>query len=128
MWRTAWVPMRKPALIGLAAACLSSFLHAAGGRKPFSVYDFSKGVDTYHAPVTLPDGFMQDSLNVLVDDVAPATKRGGFAVSWSTKSYSYTGLWTYTDATNTTWQIARASDTIIANNLTGGASVKISTV
>lgn len=118
---------RKQILIGFLLAGLSSFLSAAGGRKNFSVYDFSKGLDTYHSPATLPDGFVQDSLNVLFDDVSPITKRMGYTVAWSTKQYSFTGLWTYTDPALTTWQIARSSDQITASDL-NGTVVKISTV
>lgn len=117
---------RLSAILLLAAGlCSPSF--AVTKNKTFQSYNFSKGLDTYHTPVALADGYVQDSLNILFDDVAPATKRGGFTVAWSTKAYSYTALWTYTDSTNTTWQIARSSDQITANNL-AGVSVKIATV
>lgn len=119
--------IRKSFVLGLLLACLPALSQAKGDRKPLQVYDFSKGVDTYHDPKTLPDGFAQDSLNVLFDDRAPITKRFGYAVAWSTKSYSYTGLWTYTDSSNVTWQIARSSDQLTASDLAGHV-VKIATV
>lgn len=111
----------------IVAAFTALPLYAKGAPKELNAYDFSKGLDSYHAGASLPDGFVQNSLNLLVDDKAPATKRQGYAISWSTKSYSYTGLWTYTDASNTTWQIVRSSDQITANNL-AGTTVKIATV
>jgi hypothetical protein len=114
---------RRLLAIGLLLACFSSFLHAKGDRKNFQIYDFSKGLDTYHNASTLPDGFVQDSLNVFFDAQAPGQKRPGFSYSWGTKAYSYTGLWTYTDQTNTTWQIARSSDQITAANLAGSVVV-----
>ena len=97
-------------------------------NKPFQSYDFSKGLDTYHNPTMLPDGFVQNSLNVLFDDKAPVTKRQGYTVGWSTSSArAFTGLWTYTDATNTTWQIARSSTNITASNM-AGSIVAVATV
>jgi len=102
-------------------------LFAVTKNKSFPEYQFNKGIDSYHAPTALPQGYVQNSLNVLFDDVAPVTKRAGYTVAWSTKSYQYTGLWTYTDGTNTTWQIARSSDQITASNL-AGTVVKIATV
>ena len=118
---------RKLLALGLCLAWFPSFVHAKGARQTFKTYDFSKGVDTYHNPTTLPDGFSQNSLNVLFDAKAPVSKVPGFAVAWSTKSYSYTSLWTYTDQTNTTWQLARSSDQITANNL-AGSIVLVATV
>lgn len=118
---------RRSFAFGLLLVCFPLLSHAKGDRKPFQIYDFSKGVDTYHDSKTLPDGYVQDSLNGLFDDQAPFTKRFGYATSWSTKAYSYTGLWTYTDASNTTWQIARSSDQLTANDLAGHI-VKIATV
>lgn len=100
---------------------------AEGGPKQFPIYDFSKGVDSYHSSISLPDGYVQASNNVLFDSVAPVTKRQGYTVSFSTKNYSYQQLWTYVDQSNTSWIIARASDSIIASNLTG-TIVKIATV
>jgi hypothetical protein len=117
---------RKLLALGLLLACAFP-VFAKGARQTFRTYDFSKGVDTYHNPTTLPDGFSQNSLNVLFDAKAPVSKVPGFAVAWSTKSYSYTALWTYTDQTNTTWQLARSSDQITANNL-AGSIVKVATV
>ncbi len=115
--------IRRRILTGLLLACLSSFSHAKGDRQNFKVYDFSKGLDTYHNPSSLPDGFVQDAQNVLFDAQAPVQKRAGFTYSWGTKAYSYTGLWTYNDQTNTTWQIARSSDQITASNLAGSVVV-----
>lgn len=57
-------------------------------NKSFPEYQFNKGVDTYHAPTALPDGYVQNSLNVLFDDVAPATKRSGYSFSWGISTSS----------------------------------------
>jgi len=113
--------------VALILLFAGSFASAIGPRQYLKVYDFSKGVDTYHGSTSLPDGFVQNSLNVLFDDVAPITKRHGYTVAWSTKSYSYTGLWTYTDPNNNTWHIVRSSDQITANNFSGSV-VLITTV
>lgn len=115
-------------LLFFVAVSVPSCSLAVTKNKDFKIYDFSKGVDTYHDPTTLPDGFVQDSLNVLFDDKAPVTKRFGYTIAWSTTSaYSFTGLWSYTDSTNTSWQIARSSTQITASNL-AGSIVKIATV
>jgi hypothetical protein len=98
---------------------LLSSVSSAGPKKYFDVYNFEKGVDTYHASASLQDGFVQNALNVCLDCQAPFTKRQGFTVATSTKAYSYTGLWTYVDGANNTWQIARSSDQLTASNLTG---------
>lgn len=119
--------IRKLKIVGLLLGLIPCFLNAKGDRKTFSAYNFSKGLDSYHNPTTLPDGYVQDSQNVLFDSKSPISKRNGYSVTWTTKSYSYTGLWTYTDATNTSWQLARSSDQITANNLSG-TSIIISTV
>lgn len=111
------------ALVGLA----STVALAKGPEQSQGFYDYSKGVDTYHSSLSLPDGFVQDSLNVLFDGAAPVEKRKGYTLSFSTKSYSYTGAWTYTDASNTSWIIVRSSDQLTASNLTGSV-VKIATV
>lgn len=118
---------RRLAITGLLLACVSSLLFAKGERKTFEVYDFSKGLDSYHNSLVLPDGYVQDSLNVMFDAKSPVSKRGGYTVSWSTKAYSYTGIWTYTDPSNTTWQIVRSSDQLTASNLIGSI-VKVATV
>lgn len=89
--------------------------------------NFSHGVDTYHDSTIIPDGYVQDALNVYFDRQAPIEKRQGYAVAFSSKAYSYNQAWTYTDGSNTTWLIARASDSIIASNLSGTV-VRISTV
>jgi hypothetical protein len=44
--------------------------------------NFSKGVDTYHNPQSLPEGYSQDSQNVFYDLQAPVQKRLGYAFSW----------------------------------------------
>ena len=119
--------MKKFLTIFLAAACFTSFSQAVTKNKSISENNFSKGVDTYHNSQSLPEGYAQDSLNVLYDGQAPVQKRQGYTVAWSTKSYQYTGLWTYTDSTNTTWMIARSSDQITATNLAGSV-VKVATV
>lgn len=119
--------MRRVLLPSLLLALFSSLLWAKGDRQYLKVYDFYKGVDTYHGSTSLPDGFVQNALNVSFDAIAPVTKRQGYTVAWSTKSYSYTGLWTYTDSSNTTWQLVRSSDQITASNL-AGTVVKVSTV
>lgn len=106
---------------------LCSPLFAKGGEQNLGIYDFSKGLDSYHSSLSLPDGFVQDSQNVLFDAQAPVSKRNGFTVAFSSKSYAYQSSWAYTDATNTSWIIVRASDSIIASNL-AGAVVRISTV
>lgn len=120
--------IRKLTVIGLLLACLTPLLHAKGGRKSLDLYDYSKGLDSYHNPTTLPDGFVQRAQNGLFDDIAPFTKRKGYTVAWTTTTtFAYTGLWTYTDASNTTWQLARSSAQITASNLAGSV-VKIATV
>lgn len=120
--------MRRLILVSLMLLSgVSAVVFAKGPRQFLDVYDFDKGVDTYHSSLNLPDGFVKNSNNVFFDATAPISKRQGYTITWSTKSYSYTGLWTYTDASNTTWQIARSSDQITANNLSG-TIVKIATV
>jgi hypothetical protein len=106
---------------------LGAFLYASE-LKGHKVYDFSHGVDTYHSSLSLPESFVQNSLNVLFDDVSPITKRKGFTVAFSSNAFSYQNTWTYTDSTSTSWIIVRGTSSIIANNLSGGASVKIATV
>jgi hypothetical protein len=120
--------MKKILSLIVLVAAMGSPSWSVTKNQPFKVNDFSKGVDTYHNPLTLPDGFSQDSLNVLFDEKAPVSKRQGFTTAWSTSSArSFTGLWTYTDATNTTWQIARSSTNITASNL-AGSIVAVATV
>jgi hypothetical protein len=120
--------MRRLSVIALLLFGFSSISCAGGAKKPFQIYDLSKGLDTYHDPSTLPEGFVQNSLNVLFDDKSPATKRAGYTIAWSTTStFAFTNLWTYTDSTNTSWQIARSSTQITASNLAGSV-VKITTV
>lgn len=100
----------------------------ASPLKPHAVYDFSKGLDTYHSSLSLPDGFVHNSDNVLFDAVAPVAKRKGFTVAFSSTASAGQTAWTYTDSTNTSWIIERTSAAIIANNLSGSASVLIATV
>lgn len=100
----------------------------ASPEKTHQVYNFTKGVDTYHSSLSLPDGYVQNSLNVLFDDKGPVSKRKGFTTVFSSNAYSGQQLWSYTDPTNTSWIIVRDSDEIIANNLTSSTSVLISTV
>ena len=206
----------------------------ASALKSKPVYDFSKGCDTYHSSLSLPDGYVANSQDVLFDDQAPVSKRNGYTTAWSInisseiiitqsvndKFYfrigglptspvivpsgayspsdlittinsailsqtiysdtmtwtgtrfqnissgghilqfvdrsigptlgfntatigqitapnppifsqygpSFQGLWTYTDPTNTTWQIARTSAALYADNLTGAPAVLIATV
>lgn len=114
-------------LLGISLAWLSSFLHAKGPDQYLDVFDFSKGLDSYHGTTSLPDGTVQDALNGYFDDKAPFTKRAGYTVAWSTKTYAFTSAWTYVDNTNTFWQIVRSSDQITASNLAGSV-VKVSTV
>lgn len=111
----------------LLSAFLCVPLFAKGPEQNTGIYDFSKGLDTYHSSLSLPDGFVQDSQNVLFDDKAPVTKRKGYTVVFSSKSYAYQSTWAYTDSTNTSWIIVRASDSLIASNL-AGVIVRISTV
>ena len=111
----------------LLVALAHPLLFAVTKNKAFQESNFSKGLDSYHNPQTLDPGFVQDSNNVLFDDKAPVSKRAGYTLSWTTKSYSYTGLWTYTDKSNTTWQLARSSDQITASDLKGNI-VKVATV
>lgn len=99
-----------------------------GPEQSQGYYDYSKGVDTYHNPLSLPDGFVADSLNVFFDANAPVTKRNGYTVAFSSKAYAFQQSWSYTDPNNNSWIIVRASDTILANSLSGGSSVKIATV
>lgn len=47
---------------------------------------------------------------------------------YSSIGSQFSNLWTYTDSSNTTWIIARASTTIVANNLSGSATVVVATV
>lgn len=100
---------------------------AKDAPKQYAIYDFSKGIDSYHSSLSLPDGFVQASNNVFFDGRAPVAKRRGYAVAFSTKAYSYQQLWTYVDSNNTSWLIVRASDSIVASNL-AGTVVKIATV
>jgi hypothetical protein len=99
----------------------------ASPLKSKPVYDFSKGCDTYHSSLSLPDGFVADSQDVLFDDKAPITKRHGYSTAFSSGSWSYEAEWAYTDPTNTSWIIVRSSSEIIANNL-AGTTVVIATV
>lgn len=101
---------------------------AKGAPEQKGLYDFSKGLDSYHSSLSLPDGFVQGSLNGFFDARSPFEKRQGYTVVFSTKSYAFQQAWTYTDQTNTTWIIVRSSDALIANNLSGSISVKIATV
>lgn len=103
----------------LLSLFLCSPLLSKGPEQNLGIYDFSKGLDTYHSSLSLPDGFVQDAQNVLFDAKAPVSKRQGYTVSFSSKSYAYESSWAYTDATNTSWIIVRASDSIIASNLSG---------
>lgn len=96
--------------------------------KELDINNFSKGVDTYHDSTQLQDGYIQDALNIYVDKQAPIEKRGGYTTLFTSKTYSYNNTWTYTDGSNVTWLIVRASDTLIASNLAGNSVVKISTV
>jgi hypothetical protein len=102
--------IRKIISIACLAALAASPLFAVTKNKPFQEYNYSKGLDSYHNPQSLPEGFVQDSNNVLFDDKTPVDKRSGYTVAWSTKAYAFTNLWTYVDPSNTTWQIARSSD------------------
>lgn len=106
---------------------LWSPLFSKGVEQTLGIYDFSKGLDTYHSSLSLPDGFVSDSQNVLFDAQSPVSKRQGYTVAFSTGAYAYQSSWAYTDATNTSWIIVRASNSIIASNL-AGAIVLISTV
>ena len=115
-------------LIPLCFVLIPSFSFGKGAPKQFAVYDFSKGLDSYHSPLSLPDGFVQASNDVLFDAKAPVSKRQGFTVAFSTKGYQYQQLWTYVDISNTSWLIVRASDTIVANRLDGSLSVKVATI
>lgn len=101
---------------------------APQSQKVKPIYDFSKGLDTYHSSLSLPDGYVQSSLNGFFDSQGPFTKRSGYQVIFSTKTYSFQQEWTYTDPNNNSWIIVRASDTLIANSLSGSASVKVATV
>jgi len=119
--------IRKIIRIFTLVAVASPLTFAVTKNKTFQETDFSKGLDSYHNPQSLQPGYVQDANNILFGEIAPVTKRNGYALSWSTKSYQYTGLWTYTDKSNTTWQIARSSDELIASNLSGSV-VLITTV
>lgn len=101
---------------------------AASREKSFPVYDFSKGCDTYHSSLSLPDGYVQNCLNVVFGSPAPVSGRQGYVTAFSSKTYQLQPVWTFTDRTNTSWLIVRASDTIFANSLSGSASVFIATV
>lgn len=92
------------------------------------VTNFSKGLDSFHDSTVLPDGFVQDALNVYFDRQAPVEKRRGFSTAFSSSAYAGQTLWNYTDPNNTEWIIIRDSDVILANNLTGTSSVIIATV
>lgn len=124
--------MKRLKLI-VASLFLSVGLFAAQQQAPKSavkeldVNNFSKGLDSYHDSTIIPDGYVQDADNVYFDRQAPVEKRQGFTVAFTSKSYSYNTAWTYTDATNTTWIIVRASDSVIANNF-NGSTVVIATV
>lgn len=111
----------------LAAFLLAPPLHAKAGTQSKGYYDFSGGVDTYHSSLSLPEPFVANALNVLFDANAPVVKRQGYTIAFSTKQYQFQTTWSYTDSTNTSWIIVRASDSILASNL-AGTIVKISTV
>lgn len=109
---------------------LAPSLWAVGGDKNFQFTDFHCGVDSYHSPLSIPDCFVSDSLNMLFDKQAGATKRQGFTIAFSSNSYQFTGLWSYTDGSNNVWMVARASDSIVATTGVGTAkfNVRIATV
>jgi hypothetical protein len=111
-----------PLLVALGAVCC----FATGGLKSKAVYDFSKGCDTYHSSLSLPDGFVQNSQDVFFDAQAPVSKRKGYTTVFSTNTGAYQAEWVYTDPSNTTWIIVRSSGQITANNL-AGTTVKIAT-
>ena len=100
----------------------------ASPLKPHAVYDFSKGLDSYHSSLSLPEGFVHSSDNVLFDSQAPISKRQGYTIAFSSTASAGQTAWTYTDSTNTSWIIERTSAAIIANSLSGGSSVLIATV
>lgn len=115
-------------LLGLASVAFGEANKLPQNLEEKSYYDFSGGLDSYHSSLSLPDTFVANSLNVLFDLQAPIVKRQGYTVAFSTKSYQYQQTWGYTDKSNTSWIIARASDSIVANNLSGTATVLVATV
>lgn len=114
-------------LSGLLLIGLASASHGKGAVESLPVYNFAKGLDSFHSSLSLPDGFVQDANNVYFDRAAPVEKRQGYTVAFTTKAYSYQTAWNYVDASNTTWLIVRSSDQITASNLTGSI-VRVATM
>lgn len=112
----------------LASLFVVGSLYAQGKPKELDVTDFSKGLDSYHDASVIPEGFVQDAQDVYFERQAPVEKRKGFVIQFTTKSYSFQTIWNYTDPSNVTWLIVRASDTIVAENIASGTMVRISTV
>lgn len=114
--------------IGLLLA--APLVHAKGEPAYLEVKDFSCGVDTYHDPLSLNDCYVQDALNVYFDKDAPIVKRGGYTLSFSTKAYSYSGQWSYTDNSGNIWMIVRSSDQISATTGVGTSqfNIRVATV
>jgi len=65
---------------------------------------------------------------VLFDEDNAVTKRKGFVSCGSLDGYSYTGMWSYTDASNQAWLIVRASDSIRAASTPCNFTVTIATL
>ena len=113
-------------------ACLTLSIHATKNHQNFKLYDFSKGLDSYHNPTTLPDGFVQDSNNVLFDDKTPVSKRLGFSSLFTSSMVPQKTAWTYTDPNNTLWILYRigadnSSSEINAVHFDGTGGVTIAT-
>lgn len=118
-----WKHLRKISVFILLGVSVSS----GSPLKSKPTYDFSKGCDTYHSSLSLPEGYVADSQDVLFDNKAPVTKRFGYVSVVSTQTFAFQAEWTYTDPTNTSWIIVRSSSQISASNLSG-STVLIATV
>ena len=76
----------------LVTVCLPSLLQAVTKNKPFQEYNYSKGLDSYHNPQSLPEGYVQDANNVLFDDRGPVTKRYGYSTVWGVNQTTGTSI------------------------------------
>ena len=131
---TFYTPLALATAINLAIASQTVFLDSFTYSAPFFVFnstisghslDTNGSTDLRNTATTL--GFTPPNFYIVggagpqfsvTAPSAPVTSNTGPAIQ---------ALWTYTDATNVTWQIARSSSQLTANNL-AGTSVVVATV
>lgn len=120
--------MRKFLLF--VAFFLASPVLGKGPEQFLDVQDFHCGIDSYHSSLTIDDCHVQEALNGYFDKDAAFVKRGGYTTAFSSKTYSYSGLWSYQDTSGNIWMVARSSDTIMATTGIGTSNfnIKIATV